>query len=164
MRNLRVVNLSMKTLAINMLAWSALSAPASAQSFDYPAGSPSLIERGLGAAQNNPEKSVPSAGTVDQQAASQTRGIQQPAFQAHAPQNFAKPSMFSKLFSRRSKSTQPTFASPYVPAPAPPVTQNAQAYDTQSSVYVNSAKNNQTHPVVTQASVPLNNDEGVPTG
>ena len=148
-----------------MLAWSALSASASAQSFDYPAGSPSLIQRGRGAVENNLGTPAPSAETVDQQTASRAGGIQQPVYQAPAQQNFpkqnsAKPSMFSKLFSRRSKSTQPTFASPYLPVSTPPVARNAQAYDTKHSVYINPAQSNQSNPVVAQASDPLHNVKG----
>ena len=150
----------MKTLAINMLAWSALSAPAAAQSFDYPAGSPSLFNRGQTAAQNNLGTPVPSARTVGQPTALQTRGFQQPIAQAPAPQNSAKPSMFSKLFSRRSKSKQPTFASPYPQTSNTPAIQNAQAYDTQSSVYISPAQTNQQNPVVAQVNDPLHNVKG----
>ena len=160
MRNLRVVNLSMKTLAINMLAWSALSTPATAQSFDYPAGSPSLFNGGQATAQNGMETSVPSAATVDRQPEFQSPNFRQPAYQASAPQNSAKPSMFTKLFSRRPKSSTPTFASPYPSEPSSAVAATVQAYDTQRSVYIDPAQANQTNHVVVQASDPLENVKG----
>ena len=145
----------MKTLAINMLAWSALSASAAAQSFDYPAGSPSIFNRGQAALENGSTAPVPSPQPFVQQPAYQT--LPQPI---SPPQNSAKPSMFSKLFSRRDKSSKPTFASPSSAASNSYVPSNVQAYDTQSSVYIDPAQANQSSHAVAQASDPLKNVKG----
>ena len=163
MRKIRFVNLSVKTLAINLLAWSALSAPAAAQSFDYPDGSPSLFNRGQNAAQQNFEQTMPSAQNENHRLPFQTQNHQQSAFQSPVQQNPAKRSVFSKLFSGRSKAKQPTFASPYLPAASPNAQATTTAYDTQTSVYISPAQANQavqSNHVVAQAGDPLRNVKG----
>ena len=168
MRNLRVNNLSMKTLAINLLAWSALSAPALAQSFDYPAGSSSLLNRGQNnrgqnTARDNVENFVPSARTAGftKSPSPTLQPNHRQSFQGvNVQQNNNKPSMLSKLFSRRSKTSKPVFASPYLPASNTNVPASRQAYDTQSSVYISPAQTNPSNHVVRQASDPLGNVKG----
>lgn len=110
-----------KTCAINTLAGLALlltPTSVNAQSFDYPAGSPSIFNRG----QERPQIENISAAS--------------PA--AAMKQNPTKPALFSKLISRKRKSTQPSFASPYPQHPKP----QAQAYDTMSTAYIHPAEEN----------------------
>ena len=131
-----------------MLAVSAYSTAAIAQSFDYPAGSPALFSRGSENANfNNSLHSAPNAPPVVPTTVPPV---------ATVPQAVSKPSLFSRLFSRSNKTAQPSFSSSSLyPVPAtraprspirPPVLPrnashqanrpNPQAYDTQNVVYI----------------------------
>ena len=126
MRILRVINISIKTLTINLMAVSAVSSIAVAQSFDYPANSPTIFNRNakqaelpstqLPAFTSRPEPNVPPTQAVD-------RGTS------------AKPSVFSKLISRVRKPADPIFETKIQNLAASSTT---PCYNTGESAYLDS--------------------------
>ena len=117
----------MTTLATHLLVVSAFSITAGAQSFDYPANSPTLFNR-------TPKQTQSATARPIAQTPSPTGSAWSnldPATGA-AGDLSAKPSMFSKLFSRKKKSEQPIFDSG-IPNTA---ATNIPSYSTGESVYL----------------------------
>ena len=130
MRILRVVNISIKTLAINLVAVSALSTSAIAQSFDYPANSPTLFNRGT----TQPPAPSPRPPAPSPQPSSPMgfSGGQLPSMHEIHRDISSGPSGFSKLFSRKSKPEQPVFESAFQNTAAA----NIPSYSTGESVSI----------------------------
>ena len=123
MRILRVMSISIKTLATALSAVLALSITAPAQSFDYPADSPTLFNRGTQQAKL-PAVQTPSPTGSAWPKINPKHGV--------VPNTSAKPSVFSKLFSRKNKSAQPVFDSGLQNTAAT----NISTYSTGESVYL----------------------------
>ena len=94
-----------------------------AQSFDYPANSPTLFNRGA----KQTELPPPQPPSPNASAWSHLNPAQEAA-----PEISAKPSVFTKLFSRKNKSEQPVFDSGFQNAAAT----NVPSYSTRESVYL----------------------------
>ncbi len=125
MRILRVVNISIKTLAITVLAVSstaAISSPVIAQSFDYPANSPTVFNRGT------QQPALPAAAPSSQLG---INGSGLPSMQQMHQDISSKPSVFSKLFPRK-KSDAPVFESTFEDTTAT----DASSYRAGGSVFV----------------------------
>ena len=124
MRILRVVSISIRSLAPALLVVVAFSMTATAQSFDYPPDSPALFNRVTKGAE------LPSIKTPSSRSFAEPNATPKKVVGSRA--SSAKPSVFSKLFSRKNKPAQPVFNLGSQNTAAT----NVSTYSTGESVYL----------------------------